>query len=494
MSIGTQTVESGGTAVAEANLLEQCYAATKQTDKGTTLALLKNLTDQVEKKNVDWEVNLSRTIQNAIDKLDAMISKQLAAVLHHPDFQQLEGSYRGLHHLVMNSETSSKLKIKVMSVTKDEVRKDLEKAVEFDQSSLFKKVYEAEYGSPGGEPYGALIGDYEFRNHPDDLEMLSSISNIAAAAFCPFLSAVSPQLLGFDSWVELARPRDLEKIFDSIEYVKWRSLRETEDSRFLLLTLPRVLARLPYGAATRPIEEFGFEEVALDTQRRSRPVPNDQYTWMNAAYVLGTRLTDAFSQYGWCTATRGADGGGKVEGLPAHIFISDDGDPDLKCPTEIGITDRREAELDKLGFLALCHYKNTDYAVFFGSQTVQKPKKYDRPEATSNAVISARLTYIMAASRFAHYIKVIARDKIGSFAEAIDVELQLQRWILNYVNANPGGGQALKARYPLSDARVQVVEVPGRPGSYNAIFWLRPWLQLEELTTSLRMVARIPKG
>jgi type VI secretion system protein ImpC len=493
MSTGGQTIIEGSTAVVvEPNLLEQCILATRQTERSRAEQLLKTLADEAMKGTVTWDKSVTNTVQQAIKKLDEALSKQLAAVLHHPDLQTLEGSYRGLRHVVYGSETSSKLKIKVMSATKTEVAKDLAKAIEFDQSTMFKKLYEAEYGSPGGEPYGVLIGDYEFANHPDDLEMLGSMSNVAAAAFCPFVTAASPKLLGFDSWTELAKPRDLEKIFDSVEYVQWSSFRDTEDSRFVVLTLPRVLSRLPYGAATKPIEEFDFEEVDLDEKGRSKPVPNDKYTWMNPAFVLGTKMTEAFAQYGWCTAIRGAEGGGKVEGLPAHIFISDDGDPDLKCPSEIGITDRREAELDKLGFLTLCHYKNTDYAVFFGSQSTQKPKKYDRPEATSNAVISARLTYIMAASRFAHYIKVIARDKIGSFAEATDVEAQLARWILNYINANPAAGQALKARYPLSDARVTVSEVPGRPGSYNAIFWLRPWLQLEELTTSVRMVARIP--
>jgi type VI secretion system protein ImpC len=493
MSTGGKTEAQGGTAVLdEPNLLEQCIAATRQTERSRAEELLKTLTDEAMKGTVTWEKSLTNTVQQAIKKLDDALSEQLAAVLHNPDLQALEGSYRGLRHLVFGSETSSKLKIKVMSATKAEIAKDLAKAIEFDQSTLFKKLYEAEYGSPGGEPYGVLIGDYEFANHPDDLEMLASISNVAAAAFCPFISAASPKLLGFDSWADLAKPRDLEKIFESVEYVQWSSFRDTEDSRFVVLSLPRVLSRLPYGAATKPIEEFSFEEVDLDEKGRSKPVPDDKYTWMNAAFVLGTKMTEAFAQYGWCTAIRGAEGGGKVEGLPAHIFISDDGDPDLKCPTEIGITDRREAELDKLGFLTLCHYKNTDYAVFFGSQSAQKPKKYDRPEATSNAVISSRLTYIMAASRFAHYIKVIARDKIGSFAEATDVEAQLSRWILNYINANPAAGQALKARYPLSDAKVTVSEIPGRPGSYNAIFWLRPWLQLEELTTSIRMVARIP--
>jgi len=493
MSTGEQTMTQGSTAVLEEpNLLEQCIAATKQTERSRAEELLKTLTDEAMKGTVTWDKSLNNTVEQAIKKLDAALSKQLAAVLHHPDLQTLEGSYRGLRHLVFGSETSSKLKIKVMSAKKAEVAKDLAKAIEFDQSTLFKKLYEAEYGSPGGDPYGALIGDYEFANHPDDLEMLGSLANVAAAAFCPFISAASPKLMGFDSWTDLSRPRDLEKIFDSVEYVQWSSFRDAEDSRFVVLTLPRVLSRLPYGAATKPIEEFDFEEVELDEKGRSKPVANNNYTWMNAAYVLGTKMTEAFAQYGWCTAIRGAEGGGKVEGLPAHIFISDDGDPDLKCPTEIGITDRREAELDKLGFLTLCHYKNTDYAVFFGSQTGQKPKKYDRPEATANAVISARITYIMAASRFAHYIKVIARDKIGSFAEAADVEAQLSRWILNYVNGNPDAGQALKARYPLSEAKVTVSEIPGRPGSYNAIFWLRPWLQLEELTTSVRMVARIP--
>ena len=322
------------------------------------------------------------------------------------------------NYLVMNSETSAKLKIKVLNVSKRELFKDVDKAVEFDQSQIFKKLYENEFGTPGGEPYGALIGDYEFTNHPEDIDLLGKMSNVAAAAFCPFISAAAPKLFGFESWNELSKPRDLEKIFTAIEYTKWKSFRDSEDSRFVTLVMPRVLARLPYGADTKPIEEFDFEEVDC----RAKPVPHDHYTWMNAAYVLGTKMTDAFAKYGFCTAIRGAEGGGKVEGLPALIFTSDDGDPDLKCPTEIGITDRREAELSKLGFLPLCHYKNTDYAVFFGGQTTQKPKKYDRPEATANAAISARLPYIMATSRFAHYLKVMARDKIGSFMEAADFE------------------------------------------------------------------------
>jgi type VI secretion system protein ImpC len=319
------------------------------------------------------------------------------------------------------------------------------------------------------------------------------MSNVAAAAFAPFITAAGADLFGFKDWTDLSKPRDLEKIFESTEYAKWRSFRDSEDSRFVNLVMPRVLARLPYGSNTKPIESFAYEEVPLDERGRAKPVPHEHYTWMNAAYVMGTRLTEAFAKYGFCTAIRGAEGGGKVEGLPAHVFLSDDGDPDLKCPTELGITDRREAELSKLGFLPLCHYKNTDYAVFFGAQSSQKPKKYDRPEATANAAISARLPYIMATSRFAHYLKVMARDKIGSFMEASDCEAWLNRWLMNYVNGADQAGAEIKAKYPLREAKVEVKEIPGKPGSYNAVAWLRPWLQLEELTASLRMVASIPK-
>src|SRR5262249_48764104 len=338
------------------------------------------------------------------------------------------------------------LKIKMFNVSKRDLFKDVTKAVEFDQSQIFKKLYENEFGTPGGEPYGALIGDYEFNTHPDDVELLSKMSNVAAAAFCPFISAASPTMLGLGEWGELSKPRDLEKIFETAEYTKWRGFRDSEDARFVTLAMPRVLARLPYGASTKPIEEFEYEETELDAQGRSKPVPHEHYTWMNASYVLGAKMTDAFAKYGFCVAIRGAEGGGKVEGLPAHVFTSDDGDTDLKCPTEVGITDRREAELSKLGFLPLCHYKNTDYAVFFGAQTCQRPKKYDRPEATANAAISARLPYIMATSRIAHYLKVMARDKIGSFMEVTDCENWLNRWIKNYVNANPQSGQEMKAK------------------------------------------------
>jgi len=387
---------------AEGGLLESAISATKQTERNRAEELLKTLTEEALKGTVTWNKDVTRTVKAGIAAIDQVVSKQLSAVMHHPDFQKLEGTWRGLNYLVMNSETSAQLKLKVLNCSKRELFKDLDKAVEFDQSQMFKKMYESEFGTPGGEPYGALIGDFEFTNHPEDIDLLGKMSNVSAAAFCPFVSAADPKLFAFDDWTELTKPRDLEKIFDAIEYTKWRSFRDSEDSRFVTLTMPRTLARLPYGENTKPVEEFDFEEVQLGDAKQAVSVPHQKYCWMNSSYVMGARLTDAFAKYGWCTAIRGAEGGGKVEGLPAHVFQSDDGDADLKCPTEVGITDRREAEMSKLGFLPLCHYKNTDYAVFFGAQTTQKPKKYDRPAATANAAISARLQYIMATSLFAH--------------------------------------------------------------------------------------------
>jgi type VI secretion system protein ImpC len=479
--------------VVAGGLLEQVVAATKQTEPDRAHELVKTLVEQALVGTVTFDRNLPRTIDKAIAAIDAKLSAQLNEVMHHPRFVQLEGSWRGLNYLVMNSETGTSLRLRVLNLPKREMMRDLTRAVEFDQSQLFKQIYENEFGTPGGEPYGALIGDYEWTSHPDDIETLRLVSNVAAGAFAPFISAAGAGMFGFRNWTELSRPRDLAKIFDTIEFAKWRSFRDSEDSRFVNLVLPRAVARLPYGAATKPIDEFAYEEAPFDAAGAARPMDHEHYCWMNAAYVMGTRLTDAFAQTGFCVAIRGAEGGGKVENLPFHVFTSDDGDLDAKCPTEIGITDRREFELSNLGFLPLCHYKNTDYAVFFGAQSTQKPKKYDRPEATANAAISARLPYLMATSRFAHYLKVMARDKIGSFMEASDVESWLNRWINNYVNSNESAGQEMKARFPLREARVEVKEIPGRPGSYNAIAYLRPWLQMEELTTSMRLVARIPQ-
>jgi type VI secretion system protein ImpC len=481
------------TTEAAPGLLDQILTNTKQTEPDRAQDLVKTLVEQALAGTVTFDRNLTRTFDKAVKAIDAKMSAQLNAIMHDPKFLKLEGSWRGLHYLVQNSETGTSLKLRVLNMTKRELGRDLSRAIEFDQSQLFKKIYENEFGTPGGEPYGALIGDYEWTNHPDDLESLRLVSNIAAGAFAPFISAAGAGMFGFDSWTELSKPRDLAKIFDTVEFGKWRAFRDSEDSRFVNLCMPRVIARLPYGKNTKPLDEFDYEEAPVDARGKALAMDHESYCWSNAAYVMGARLTDAFAQTGFCTAIRGAEGGGKVENLPTHVFTSDDGDLDAKCPTEIGITDRREFELSNQGFLPLCHYKNTDYAVFFGGQTTQKPKKYDRPEATANAAISARLPYIMATSRFAHYLKVMGRDKIGSFMEASNVETWLNRWIQNYVNSNVDAGQDMKARFPLREARVEVKEIPGKPGSYNAIAYLRPWLQMEELTTSLRMVASIPQ-
>jgi type VI secretion system protein ImpC len=472
----------------EVSLLDQVISATKHTERPRAKELIKTFVDQLIPAQNLVPTDVAKTINAAVRTIDDKLSKQLCAIMHHPDFKKLEGTWRGLHYLVCNSETSALLKIKVLNVSQRELYSDAEKAVEFDQSQLFKKVYEQEFGTPGGEPFGALVGDYEFTNSPGDIDLLSKLSNVAAAAFCPLLSAAHPNFFGFESWQEISRPRDLEKIVSTTSYTKWNSFRDSEDARFVCLVMPRVRARLPYGANTKPIEEFAFEEVD-----EISPLSEKSVTWINAAYGLATRLTEAFAKSGSCTAIRGVEGGGKVEGLPSFLSVGDDGDKDLKSPVEVGITDRREFELSKMGFLPLCHYKNTDYAVFLGGQTAQRPKKYDRPEATANAAIAASLPYIMATSRFAHYIKVMARSWIGSFREVADVENSLNRWIENYVNASTTVDQEIRTKYPLREAKVVVREVPGKPGSYDAVAWLAPWLQLEEPTAAMRMIVSIPK-
>jgi type VI secretion system protein ImpC len=377
------------------------------------------------------------------------------------------------------------MKIRVLNVSKNDLIKDLEKAVEFDQSALFKKVYEEEYGTFGGAPYGALIGDYEFGKHPQDFSLLEKLSNVAAAAHAPFISAAAPGLLGLDTFTDLPNPRDLAKKFESVDYAMWKSFRESEDSRYVGLTLPHVLMRLPYGPDTVPVEAFDFKED-VDGKDHSK------YCWGNAAYAFGARLTDAFAKYGWCAAIRGVEGGGRVDGLPTHTFRTDEGEIALKCPTEIAITDRREKELSDLGFIPLVHCKGTDFAAFFGAQSTQKGKKYDTAAATANARLSTQLQYMMAMSRFAHYLKSIMRDKIGSFMTRKDCEDFLNRWIKNYVISTEDAGQELKAKYPLKEARIEVSEIPGKPGCYRAVSYLKPHFQLDEITISLRLVAELP--
>lgn len=476
------------------SLLEEIIKVTPEAEQPKVQDWLENLAKEVMAGTVTWSRNLTESLTNAIAAIDDKMSTQLSAIMHHPEFQKLEGSWRGLHHLVHESNTGDMLKIRVLNGSRKEFQKDLQKASEFDQSQLFKKIHDAEFDTPGGMPYGALIGDFEFSPHPQDMEFMEKVAEVAGASHCPFISAASPKMFGFESFTELSKPRDLSRVFASAEYTKWKSFRDTMDSRYVTLGMPRVLSRLPYGASTKPIEEFAFEEASVGPDGVAQPVEHDKYTWMNIAYVMGSRLTRSFDRYGWCTTIRGAEGGGKVEGLPTHVFKSDDGDMSAKCPTEIAITGRREKELSDLGFLPLCHYKDTDYAVFFGGQTANKPKTYSDPDASANARINAGLPYLMASSRIAHYLKCIARDKIGSAMERQDVEDFLKNWVADYVCSDNHPSAEMKAKYPLAQAEVQVDEIPGQPGCYNAVCHLRPWLFLEELRSSLRMVAKIKKG
>jgi len=440
---------------------------------------------QVMSGELTMTKNMDVAINSRIAEIDRLITAQMNEIMHHEDFQKLEGSWRGLQHLVRNTLTGPMLKIRVMSITKKDLLKDFERALEFDQSTLFKKIYEEEYGTFGGAPYGALIGDFEFGNHPQDMALLEKVSEVAAAAHAPFLSAAASDLFGWDTFSEMTDVRDVSKIFDRTEYMKWRSFRESEDSRYVGLTLPHVLMREPYGAATKPTESFRFEEDVDGKDHK-------KYLWGNAAYAMGTRLTEAFSMHGWCVAIRGVEGGGLVQGLPTHTFQTDEGEVALKCPTEVAITDRREKEFADNGFIPLVHCKGTDYAAFFGTQSANKAKKYDTDSANANARLSTQLQYIFAVSRFAHYLKAMMRDKVGSFMSRTQAEDFLNRWIATYVTEDDFASQETKASYPLREARVDVAEIPGKPGCYRAVAFLRPHFQLDELSVSLRLVADLP--
>jgi len=539
-----------------------------------------------------------------VSNIDSILSAQVSTILHAPSFQALEATWRGLFGLVSTSDTGSLLKLRIFNATRKELSDDLEKAVDFDQSILFKMIYEAEFGTYGGNPYSLLVGDFEFGNSDDDIEFLNKFTQVAAAAHAPFISAANAALFGLKDFSQLAKPRELAKVFEGNSWINWNQFRQTEDSRYATLVLPHVLLRAPYDWTVSPVEGFNFiEDITLAAPAVQvvgaapvvagvtpapavaaaaggapavatvtptppvegvaptppvegaaptppvegatptppvegaaptpavNPVPavpsvvtptppvavpvtsvpaataavdpnaplsitpdNAKFLWGNAAYSLAQRVTNAFSLYRWTASIRGEEGGGIVDGLPLYQYRSDIGSTLLFCPTEVSITDRREKELSDLGFIALCHCKNSTEAVFFGAQTVNQPKVYVSDSANANANLSARLTYILAASRFAHYIKVIMRKKVGSFMTRGNVEAYLQTWISQYVLLDDNASQDVKASYPLRAASVVVTEVPGDPGSYKAVLFLRPHFQLEELTTSIRLVADLPKA
>jgi type VI secretion system protein ImpC len=447
--------------------------------------LIRNLVDQLVSPDMVVAKSVVKTINARIAAIDALLSRQVDEILHAPEFQKLEGSWRSLNQLIMNSETGENLKIRVFNVSKKDLLRDFQAAAEFTESALWKKVYEYEFGVYGGDPFGALLGDYEFGKGAQDVALLEHISTVAAGAHAPFLSAAAPQMFGMDSFTQMPDPRDVAKIFDknNPENTKWLSFRDSEDSRFMSLVLPHTLRRLPYGA-DNPVDEFDYQE-SIDGE-------HDRYLWGNAAYDLAGRLTDAFARHHWCVAIRGPEGGGLVEGLPIHVFKSREGDVGAKCPTEVLIPDTREKELSDLGFIGLLNCKNTDYAAFFGGNSVQRAKKYDTADATANAKLSSQLPYLMATSRIAHYLKAICRDKVGSFMSRSDCEKFLNRWIMNYVLNMDEASQEAKAARPLREARIDVVDDKARPGCYKAVAYLRPHFQLEELGVSLRLVADLP--
>jgi type VI secretion system protein ImpC len=475
-------------AAAESTLLDQIveqgrFADPAARERGKNL--VKEFVAQVLEGSMTLGRDADQMISARVAQIDHLVSIQLNEILHNPQFQKLEATWRGLKYLLEQSETGTQLKIRILNTSKKELLRDLQRAPEFDQSAMFKKVYEEEYGLFGGEPFGALVGDYEFSKHPEDLELLEKVSQVAAAAHAPFLSAAAPELLNMDSFTNLDQPRDIGKIFDSTEYAKWKGFRESEDSKYVALTCPRVLMRLPYGRDTAPIEGFNFEEGVDGTD-------HSKYLWGNAAYALASKMTQAFATYGWCVAIRGVEGGGLVEGLPSHTFRTDQGDVALKCPTEIAITDRREKELADQGLVPLVHCKGTDKAAFFSIQSGNKPKLYDSDAANANARLSAQLPYMMATCRFAHYLKAMMRDKIGGFMSRDDCWRFLNRWIGKYVTQDDKATAAVKAKFPLREARVDVEEVAGKPGVYRAIAYLRPHFQLDEINVSLRLVAELP--
>src|SRR5271167_4649086 len=430
------------------------------------------------------------TIEEMIARLDEKLSAQMNEVLHAPEFQQLESAWRGLNYLVFNSETDATLKIRILNVGKMELYRNFKSfpGARWDQSPLFKAVYESEFGQLGGEPYGALVADYHFSHAPTDVQLLRDLSKIASASLAPLVTGADPNLLGMDSWRELMNPRDIGKLMDTPDYAAWKGLSDSVDSRYVALCMPRVLSRMPYGAKTEPVEEFAFEE---DTDGNK----GEKYGWMNACYAMAANINRAHKEYGWTVRIRGVESGGEVINLPTHTFPTDDGGVDMKCPTEIAITDRREAELSKAGLISIVHRKNTDKAAFIGAQSVYKPRTYIDKEATASDNLSARIPYMFAVSRFAHYLKCMVRDKIGSTKEKDQLEKWLNGWIVRYVDGDPtNSSEEVKARYPLAAARITVIPDEANPGYYAANVYLRPHFQLEGMDIGMSLVASLPES
>lgn len=470
------------------SLLSGSFSVKEGSEKETAVkSAVKTLAEQALSNESLISEDALQSIESLIAAIDKKLSEQINTILHHADFQKLEGTWRGLHHLVSNTETDEKLKIQVLNASKKDLSKTFKKfpGTRWDQSPLFKKLYGAEYDTPGGEPYGCLIGDYAFDHSAPDLEILKGMAKISGASHMPFITSPAPSLFDVEDWTEINNAAQLKPQFQRPEYAGWRSFRESDDSKYVGMAMPRFLGRIPYGPETNPVDSFHFEEE-VDGSDHSR------YCWANSAYAMGTNITRSFKYFGMCTSIRGAESGGAVEGLPVHTFPTADGKSEMKCPTEVSIGDRREKELSDLGMLPLQHWKNTDYAVFVGGQSLQEPSVYADDVDSANAQLAARLPYLFAVCRFSHYLKMIAREKVGSFMERSDMEKFLNNWIADYVVTDPNASQDTKAKYPLAAAEVVVEEVPGNPGYYTSRFALRPHYQLEGLSASLSLVTQLP--
>lgn len=466
-------------------IIDNTQAIRKESDRSKLRSQLGHFFQEMESGCVTLSSDLVSSIELRIAEIDTLLSEQVSLIMQASSFKARESAWRGLHKLVHTAVTEN-TQVRMFNCNKRELLKDFKSASDFDQSVLFKAVYESEYGTFGGQPFSAFVGDFTFDNTAEDIQLLEHISHVAAAAHAPFFSASAPGMFGMNSFSEMPQPRDLSRLFDTTDYARWNSFRQSDDARYVGLTLPRVIGRLPYSSKTINAETFQFEE------RLQHGKPEDNYLWVNAAYELAGRLVEAFEEYGWCASIRGVEGGGLVRSLPAHSFTAESGERQLQCPTEVAISDRREKELADLGFIPLVHCKNTDFAAFFAVSSVNKPRKYLSDAANANARLSSQLPYILTTSRFAHYLKVIVRDKVGSFMSRDECQDYLQSWIDQYVLASDSASAEFKARKPLREARVEVQEIAGAPGVYRAIAHLKPHYQLEGLTLSLRLVAELP--
>lgn len=472
-----------------AELIQRDFKPKNDEGRGKIEAAVATLAQQALQDATKISDDVFSTVDAMVHEIDKKLSEQLNAIMHHPDFQNLESAWRGLDYLVSGSETGKDLKIRVLNISHSELSKMFKqyRGAAWDQSPLFKKVYESEFGQLGGEPYGSFVCDYQFDHSSVDLNIMKGLAKIGAAAHAPVIAAADSNLLNMDDWREISDPRDLANRFSTTDHAAWNTFRESDDSKYLALTMPRILGRAIYDAKDNPIEEFEFNETTGGE--------HDKHLWINSSYAMGVRINAAFREYGWCTRIRGVESGGTVEELPMATFPTDEGGVDQKCPTEVAISDRREAELSSLGILSLIHRKNTSKATFIGAQTVHKPASYDNPDATANAQLASRLPYIFASCRFAHYLKCMVRDWVGSSREGPQLEADLSDWVHQYVTADPdSASEETKARLPLKRADVQVFPDPENPGYYKSRFLFVPHHQLEGIDVSVSMVSQLPKS